>query len=269
MPSLFGWPGASGRRAGRRAAGYAAPSPSPLSPWPGTTPARSSGSGGASICRAPPSAASLSAATCTASPPRSSPSPSPPPWAWARGAGTSPRGPGAAPPDADTRIAAPIAAACASKPSMVGSCSRDTGRCSAASDPGRDAARGWGPPAASIRRRWISACAAASLSWRESTWFRSSPSMACCLSPPPPGSARWPAAPVPAAPALSPPYTWRPAWATDLRSRRSSFTSLMSATFSCIMRALSWRCSSMFLLSLRLRLSTDFSRYSLWRAYSA
>ena len=46
-----------------------------------------------------------------------------------------------------------------------------------------------------------------------------------------------------------------------LSSRRRSLISLMSATFSCIMRELSLRCSSMFLLSLRLSDSTLFSRY--------
>mmetsp|Transcript_46421 Transcript_46421/g.121854 ORF Transcript_46421/g.121854 Transcript_46421/m.121854 type:complete len:244 (-) Transcript_46421:1604-2335(-) len=54
-----------------------------------------------------------------------------------------------------------------------------------------------------------------------------------------------------------------------LISRRRSLISLTSVTFSCIMRMLSLLCSSLFLASLRLRDSTDFSRYSRWRAYSA
>mmetsp|Transcript_27671 Transcript_27671/g.82725 ORF Transcript_27671/g.82725 Transcript_27671/m.82725 type:complete len:201 (-) Transcript_27671:2793-3395(-) len=53
-----------------------------------------------------------------------------------------------------------------------------------------------------------------------------------------------------------------------LISLRSSLISLMRATFSCIMRWLSARCSSMFLFSLRLSDSTDFSRHSRWRACS-
>mmetsp|Transcript_36831 Transcript_36831/g.108612 ORF Transcript_36831/g.108612 Transcript_36831/m.108612 type:complete len:396 (+) Transcript_36831:135-1322(+) len=51
-------------------------------------------------------------------------------------------------------------------------------------------------------------------------------------------------------------------------SRRSSLISRMSAVFSCITRRLSVRCSSESLASLRLRLSTVFSRYSRWRAAS-
>mmetsp|Transcript_32536 Transcript_32536/g.54579 ORF Transcript_32536/g.54579 Transcript_32536/m.54579 type:complete len:219 (-) Transcript_32536:570-1226(-) len=51
-------------------------------------------------------------------------------------------------------------------------------------------------------------------------------------------------------------------------SRRSSLISLMSVTFSCIMRILSWRWLSMSLCSLRLSDSTLFSRYSRCRLYS-
>jgi len=54
-----------------------------------------------------------------------------------------------------------------------------------------------------------------------------------------------------------------------LISRRRSLISLTSVTFSCIIRALSDLCRSLFLLSLRFRLSTDFSKYSRWRVYSA
>mmetsp|Transcript_30134 Transcript_30134/g.74778 ORF Transcript_30134/g.74778 Transcript_30134/m.74778 type:complete len:278 (-) Transcript_30134:3005-3838(-) len=57
-------------------------------------------------------------------------------------------------------------------------------------------------------------------------------------------------------------------WRTSLISRRSSLISLMRLTFSCMMRMLSVRCSSMSLCSLRLRDSTLRSKYSRWRLYS-
>ena len=49
----------------------------------------------------------------------------------------------------------------------------------------------------------------------------------------------------------------------------SVLTSLTSVTFSFIILILSERCNSIFLLSFLFRLSTDFSRYSLCRVYSA
>mmetsp|Transcript_12088 Transcript_12088/g.20633 ORF Transcript_12088/g.20633 Transcript_12088/m.20633 type:complete len:255 (-) Transcript_12088:1534-2298(-) len=54
-----------------------------------------------------------------------------------------------------------------------------------------------------------------------------------------------------------------------LISRRSSLISRTRETFSCIIRMLSLRCSSMFLFSFRFSDSTDFSRYSRCRVYSA
>ena len=124
--------------------------------------------------------------------------------------------------------AAPAAAAACSKPSIVGSCSREMGRCSAADELGARAPA----PAASCRRRRISACAAASCSCRLATCSRSAPNSAPPpASPPPPPPP--PPPPLPCPPSL-PPWRGGASCETLRSSRRSSFTS-------CVRRAASAR----------------------------